>query len=373
MSADTARQIAFSQIKGIQAATARRLMERAGGVDGFFDSSTRLLWDRIGSQKSYCTDASRDALLEIGRREMEFCASSHARPLFMTSDDYPRRLLECDDAPAMLYALGDCDLNSTHVVSIVGTRRATAYGQRVAAELVEGLAAKLDGLLIVSGLAYGIDVAAHKAALQAGVLTAAVVAHGLTTIYPADHRDVAARIVKNGGAIVTEYTSKAQVHRGNFLARNRIVAGMADATVIVESEEKGGAMVTASIATAYNRDVFATPGRVTDRYSAGPLRLVATNRAAMIRNADDLISLMNWKEKDSAKAVPELPFKKSVESLGGEQRKIVDYLRTHQRATVNDMVEALGMPYAVLSARLMELEMDDMVTALPGSAYSLNI
>lgn len=367
------RKIAFSRIKGITLSQAKQMLERVGGIDGFFDSSTRLLWDKLGAQKGFCTDLSRDALLELGRREFDFHLSSHTQPIFMEDDFYPFRLLECDDAPVMLYKLGNCDLNSKHVISIVGTRCATAYGLRFTTDLVLGLAERLDNLVIVSGLAYGIDVAAHKAALQAGVPTVGVVAHGLKTIYPANHRDIAARMVKNGGAILTEYTSDAPVHRGNFLARNRIVAGLADITIIVESEEKGGAMVTASIASAYNRDVGAAPGRIYDRYSAGPLKLIVSNRASLIRNADDVVDLMNWQTSQAFNSSPELNFTKALENLDSEQQKIVEFLRINQKATANDMVAALGIPYSALSARLMEMEMDDIITALPGSAFTLNV
>ena len=373
MSTELQRQIAFSRIKNLQLKQAHEILERVGGVDGFFDSSTRDLWQKIGSQQSFCTDASRDALLKIGAAEERFCVNSHAGALFMDSDDFPKRLKECDDAPSLLYVLGNCDLNSSHVISIVGTRKATAYGQKFTTDLVNGLAERLDNPVIVSGLAYGIDVSAHKAALQAKIPTVAVVAHGLRTIYPADHRDIAARIVRSGGAILTEYPSDAPIHRGNFLARNRIVAGMSDITVIVESEEKGGAMVTASIAFAYNREVGAAPGRAIDRYSAGPNKLIVANRAALIRNADDIIELLNWTPKAAAVPQQRIQFKKTLDSLGPEQRKIIDCLRSVPRASVNDLVEATGIPYSTLSARLMELEMDDIVQALPGAAYSLNI
>lgn len=367
------RQIAFSQIKGLQADTACEILERVGGVDGFFDSSTRLLWDKIGSQRGFCSDAARDSLLAVGGAEKEFCASKNINPIFLEHDAYPTRLRECNDAPLMLYKLGACDLNARHVVSIVGTRRATPYGQRFTSELVAGLADQLDSLVIVSGLAYGIDVAAHLAALQAGVPTVGVLAHGLTTIYPADHRDIAARMVKSNGALVTEYISTAPIHRGNFLARNRIVAGMSDVTVIVESEEKGGSMVTAAIAFAYNREVCTVPARVSDRYSQGPLKLLVTNRASVIRNADDLINLLNWERKPSAVKAPQLIPAKTIESLPNDQRRIAEFLRSHHTAKINDMVTALGIPYSTLSARLMEMEMDDLIIALPGASYSLNI
>lgn len=365
------RKIAFSLIKSLQGQIALEVLERAGGVNEFFDSSTRLLWEKIGAQKGFCTDKSRDGLLKAAEEELKFVEANNVEALFITDEDYPFALRECEDAPTMLYKLGNCNLNSKHIISIVGTRKATAYGQRFCADLVGELSEKLDDIVIVSGLAYGIDVAAHRAALNSGVPTVGVVAHGLKTIYPADHRDVAARIIKNGGALLTEYISSAPIHRGNFLARNRIVAGMSGCTIIVESEEKGGAMVTASIAFAYGREVAAPPGRVTDQYSAGPLKLIKSQRASLIRNADDLIELMNWTPKSSLN--PKIEFSDNLKRLNPDQNKIVEFLRTHERSTVNDMVEALSIPYSTLSARLMELEMDDIVNALPGSAYSLNI
>lgn len=367
------RKIAFSRIKGLKPETAAAILEKTGGVDGFFDSSTRLLWDKIGSQKGFCTDNSRDALIEAGRKEAEFVESTHAHALFFEDEEYPHRLLECEDAPLMAYCLGNCDLNAKHIVSVVGTRRATAYGIRFARDLVCELAERLDSLIIVSGLAYGIDVAAHKAALECGIPTVAVVAHGLKTIYPADHRDVAARIIKNGGAILTEYISTDPVHRGNFLARNRIVAGLADCTIIVESEEKGGAMSTAATAAAYNREVMAVPGRATDRFSAGPNRLIHTNCASLIRNSDDLISLMNWQNEAKTAVAPTLDFIGPMEKLDGEQKKIVDYLRTKGNATADELTRELGIPYPRLSSMMMQLEMDDIVAALPGQAFTLTI
>lgn len=367
------RKIGFSFIKGINVASGTDLLERVGGIDAFYNAPTKTLWDKIGAQKSYCTDASRKALQELGASETAFVRKHNIETLFFTENDYPGRLRDCADAPVVLYKLGNCELNSRHIISIVGTRRATAYGQKFTNELVAELAERLEDIVIVSGLAYGIDVAAHKAALNSGIPTVGVVAHGLNTIYPAEHRDIATRMIKNGGAILSEYTSTSQIHKGNFLARNRIVAGIADATIIVESDEKGGAMVTASIAQAYNRDVFAAPGRNTDRYSRGPLKLIFSNRAALIRGADDLIELMNWTSKKPAAPMPELSFANVYENLSPEKTKIADYLRANQRATINDMVSSLDMPYSLLSARLMEMEMDDMVTALPGSAYTLNI
>lgn len=375
MNADTLlRQIAFSQVKGLDLAGARQLAGLTGGVDAFFDLPTRRLWQLIGGQKEYCSDTARAHCIDVGAAEMAFIGKNGIDALYYEDESYPRRLLECDDSPVVLYRLGKCDLNAKHVVSVVGTRRATAYGLRFTADLIAGLASRLDGLIVVSGLAYGIDVAAHRAALQADVPTVAVVAHGLRTLYPADHRDVARRIIDSGGAIVTEYVSDASVHRGNFLARNRIVAGLADALVLVESDARGGAMVTASIASAYNRDVFALPGRVTDRYSRGANALIQANKAVMLRDADDLIDAMNWQTKPQPGSQGTLDFAHDTEpELSPEMEVIVEYMRKNPTATINDIASGLAIPYRLLSARMTEMEMDDIVTALPGGIYQLNI
>lgn len=368
------RRIAFSQVKGLDLSRARQLAGLAGGVDAFFDLPARQLWQLVGTRKDYCSDTARAHCIDAAAAEIPFLEKNGVDALYYEDEAYPRRLLECDDAPALLYRLGQCDLNARHVVSVVGTRRSTAYGSRFTADLIAGLAERLDGLVVVSGLAYGIDVAAHRAALQAGVPTVAVVAHGLRTLYPADHREVARNIVDRGGAIVTEYTSSAPVHRGNFLARNRIVAGLADALVMVESDVKGGAMVTASIASAYNRDVFALPGRVTDRYSRGANALIQANKAMILRDADDLVDAMNWQVKPQPGSQGEFNFaSETLPELSPDKAAIIEHLRKHPSATVNDMAADMGLPYRQLSARLMEMEMDDLLTALPGGTYQLNI
>ena len=369
MSATDVRRLAFSMLRGMNLEVAREALSRVGSVDAFFDMPQRELWQLIGAQKAWCSDAARAEAMAKASREAYFINEKKVRALAFDDSGYPRRLLDCDDAPAMLYALGDCDLNSPHVLAVVGTRKCTAYGSRMTSELISGLAEKVDGLVIVSGLAYGIDVAAHRAALDNNVPTVAVVAHGLTTIYPADHRDVAARIVRSHGAIVTEYPSDAPTHRGNFLARNRIVAGMSVATLVVESDLRGGSMVTAAVASAYGREVLAVPGRVTDRYSAGPNGMIHDNRAALVRDADDIIDTLGWQRRPVKGEQTTLQF----DDLDAGRRQVVDFLRLHPDATINDMVEELAVPYPQLSARIMEMEMDDQLTMLPGGKYQLNM
>ncbi|MDE5555469.1 MAG: DNA-processing protein DprA [Muribaculaceae bacterium] len=251
-------------------------------------------------------------------------------------------------------------------MAIVGTRHATPYGLDFVNHFVAELAERLDNLIVVSGLAYGIDVAAHRAALDNNVPTVAVVAHGLNTIYPADHRSTAAKIVNSGGAIVTEYTSDATIHRSNFLARNRIVAGLSDAVIVVESDIKGGALATARIAAAYNREVFAVPGRTTDTYSRGCNDLIASQSASIIRSADDLIETLNWTSRPKEFTQHELAF-----DMTPEQKSIADYITSHPDHTVNDICIGLGIPFSQLSAMLFEMEMSDMLITLPGGRYAV--
>ncbi|MFG6386473.1 MAG: DNA-processing protein DprA [Muribaculaceae bacterium] len=363
------RRIAFSMAKGINYATANELCRRLGSVDRLFDAPLDEIWAAVGAKKPFADESARRALICRAEAERNFIEKNHIRTLFFTDDDYPHRLTMCDDAPAMLYSLGNCDLNSNHIISIVGTRRSTPYGNSITERIIGDLADALPSLVVVSGLAYGIDVAAHRAALACKVPTVAVVAHGLNTIYPADHRDVAARIVREGGAIVTEYPSDSAMHRGNFLARNRIVAGMSDIVLIVESDEKGGSMVTASIAQGYGREVGAIPGRTTDRYSRGPNRLIHDNAAVMIRDASDIIELMNWAVRRPEGTQNTLPFAE----ISPEAKPVVDYLRNNPDATVNEMTTYLGIPFKTLSALLMEMEMDDLIDSIPGGRFMLKV
>ncbi|MDO4318987.1 MAG: DNA-processing protein DprA [Bacteroidales bacterium] len=301
--------------------------------------------------------------------EADFVARNGIRVLVRGSERYPRRLESCADSPRVLYSLGACSLDAEHTVGIVGTRRATASGLEFTRRLVEDLAGCIDNLVVVSGLAYGIDVAAHRAALAAGVPTVAVVAHGLNMIYPADHRQTASRMIAQGGAIVTEYPSDTVVHRSNFLARNRIVAGLCDVLVVAESASHGGALVTARHAASYGRTVCAAPARWNEPSAQGCNALIAARKAELITSADDLIKVMGWKGRADAPVMPAFDF----DGLAPEVRVIVDHLRANPRDTFDDMARALSLTARDLGARLMEMEMDDMVTSLPGGLYQLNV
>lgn len=276
----------------------------------------------------------------------------------LTRDDirYPHRLAECDDAPDRLYVTGDADLNAAHVVGIVGTRHATAYGTRFTTELVAELAKTVDDLLIISGFALGIDAAAHRGAFDAGVMTVGVLAHGLDHIYPAVHTSMARDMVRSHkGALVTEYGLNAPMHKSNFLARNRIIAGLSDCVVVVESAHRGGALSTARMARIYNRDVFAVPGRVTDERSTGCNDLIANRGAHMLTSAADLCDIMGWKERRARRkqsGPPTLP----LLDLTDEETLITDAVRRLSSASAPVLARETGLPMGRLMAILMALE-----------------
>lgn len=360
-------RIAFSKIKGINFSTASRLLGMLGSPEQFFTMQPAALQASCGIDRRICDTGYRQSLLDAAEQESIYIKSKSISARFVGDDGYPRRLADCDDAPAMLYSVGPCNLNCLHSVAIVGTRHATPYGLDFVKHLVADLAATVDSLVIVSGLAYGIDVAAHRAALENGIPTVAVVAHGLNTIYPADHRDTAAHIVSQGGAIVTEYTSDSTIHRGNFLARNRIVAGLCDCTVVVESAAHGGALATARIASDYNRDVFAVPGRLSDPYSAGTNRLIASRTASLLPDADFLIQAMGW----TPAAAPANEEPRLFRPVSDEEQRLLDIVAANPTFTSADIAAALAMPYARVADMLFRMEMDDMLISIPGGRYAL--
>jgi DNA processing protein len=359
-------KLAFSMIRGVNITTAAQLLAKVGSEENFFTATDNSLKALTLLHNNVTERSYRDSVLDKAVTERAFTDSANIeRCYFNDEDNYPQRLAECNDAPAMLYKLGRANLDSKHTIAIVGTRHATAYGIDFTTRLVESLSESLDDLLIVSGLAYGIDVAAHKAALKFGIPTVGVMAQPLNTIYPADHRAIAAKMINEGGALVTEYCTSDAVHKGNFLARNRIIAGLCDATIVVESDLRGGAMATARIANAYNRDVFAVPGRVIDKYSHGCNQLIANQTANLLTCADDIIEVMGWHTKPKVGEQQQLALE-----IPQDQAEVLELIKAHPDYTVNDMVVKLGKNYAQLSDLLFQLEMADMVISLPGGRYT---
>lgn len=365
---DLTLKIAFARLHGMNVKLARTLLPRIGSERRFFECTQAQLASVLGFNARILSDAVRNPALEAARREERFVTSNSIKPLYFTDPEYPRALLDCDDAPAMLFMLGRLDLNSVRCLAIVGTRHATVYGSSFTTNLVGQIGAAVeDKVAIVSGLAYGIDVAAHTAALANGVPTVAVLAHGLNTIYPAAHRNIAAEIVSNGGALLTEYTSVEAAHKGNFPARNRIVAGMSEATFVAESDIKGGAMLTARIAGEYGRDVYALPGRVNDRFSRGCNSLIARNMAEIVTEADDFIHRLGWKMRTAEGLQEEL-----FATLNPLEQSILDFIFSNGgECRLSELQMNLGQPTGILNGTLIDMEFRGLINAVPGGRYRL--
>ena len=311
---------------------------------------------------------SREALA-FAEKELAF-VEKHGIGLYYYKDaNYPYRLAQCVDAPLLMYAKGNVNVDTKHVLSIVGTRMPSERGKDWCRRLVLDLAAKVPDLTIVSGLAYGIDVVAHKAALEAGIPTVIIPAHGLDRIYPSVHRQVAIQSLDKGG-ILTEYACGTEPERFNFVARNRIVAGLADALVVVESKKKGGSLITADMAIDYGRDVFALPGRSDDECSAGCNDLIKRNRAQLIENADDLIAAMQWEEVKSK--VLQTTMLEMLANLSPTQERLVALLREVEDGLhINQIVMETQMSYGAVSADLVMLELEDIVKSMPGGMWRI--
>lgn len=363
----TVYDIALSMTPGIGNATCRRLMELCPSAEELFAMSRSQLTELFGDHKDIINAIVQRTAMPRAEQEMNHMANTGVKALFFTEEAYPQRLNreECSDSPALIYVLGDADLNNERSVSIVGTRRATAHGRENTDRIVQQLTAY--NTTIVSGLAYGIDTAAHTAALEHGLPTVAVLGHGLDRIYPPQNRPLAARILHNGGALVTEYPSGTAINPRYFPARNRIIAALGDATVVVEASEKGGALITAAIAGSYHRDVFAVPGRLNDTYSTGTNNLIATNRACLMRKADDIALQMGWPVAGQQLTLAE----EAQQKLTPDEERIAELLRKNLTLTLDEMVDRSGMPMPKVASLLFNLEMRKVVRALPGRMYEL--
>ncbi len=361
-----AYKIAISLIPGIGSVTARNLIAYIGSVEGVFQEKEKTLMKIPGVGEVNAKKVVRQNVLERAKREVDFILRNRIKTFFYLDENYPARLKNCSDAPIMLYFRGNANLNEQRIISVVGTRNATNYGKELCDELIRSFSQRNYPLLVVSGLAYGIDVHAHKACLKYEVPTVGVFAHGLDTIYPALHAPIASKMLEKGG-LITDFISETKIDRQNFLRRNRIIAGLADATIIVESAEKGGALVTADIANSYNRDVFAFPGRSNDPFSRGCNKLIKMNEAALIENQLDIEKAMSWDVKISAvRAVQTSLF---VE-LTTDEQKLVDLLKGGDRF-VDEITIETQLQMSRVSALLLGLEFKGLVVSLPGKMYRL--
>jgi DNA processing protein len=360
--------LALSRVQATQLAVIHQLIEEVG--------SAKELIENAGHIRDILPDAGPrlgellgdESLVELAEKEMEFIEKNNIRLICKGDKDYPYRLAECNDAPLVLHSMGNADLNAKHIVSIVGTRHASEYGKSVCENFVADLAKFVPDTLIISGLAYGIDVCAHRAALKAGLPTVGVLAHGLDRIYPTSHRSTAKSMLENGG-LLTEFMSRTEPLKQFFVQRNRIVAGIADATVVIESASKGGSLITASLAQGYDRDCFAFPGRINDQYSQGCNELVSRNRAALITSAYDFVEAMNWETATKKKSAEDLQTELFPE-MSEEETTVMTALRENSDGLqVNQMVVQLNIPINKLLPLLFEMEMKGYVKAIAGGRY----
>lgn len=358
-------KIGLNLIPGIGPVNARKLVDYFGSPEGVFKASKKNLLGIPQVQRNLHELIHQDGLLKRAEQEIEFTRKYQIRTYFYLDDDYPQRLKHCEDAPVMLFQKGTCDLDGSRIISIVGTRRATQRGRDACEQLIGDLSSHHPGTIIVSGLAHGIDVASHKSALAHNLPTVAVLGHGFNTIYPAIHRNIAKEIIQTG-ALLTEFLHDEKPEKGHFVQRNRIIAGLADATIVVESGIKGGALITADLANSYNRDVFAFPGRPGDTWSKGCNRLIASNKAALIENIQDLEYIMGWEsDKKTTGAIQQELF----QSLNPDEQDMVGMLKNEGELTIDQLSVKSGRPVSQVSAMLLNLEFKGVVKSMPGKVY----
>lgn len=312
-----------------------------------------------------------DEPLHRAEIELQWDLENGVMPLCMNDENYPQRLRQCDDAPLMLFYKGNINLNQRRVICVVGTRRNTVYGEDLIRRFMRELRQLCPQLLVVSGLAYGVDIIAHRQALQNGYPTVGVLAHGVDYLYPARHKQTADEMVKKGG-LLTEFLTQTNADKVNFVRRNRIVAGISDACVVVESAAHGGGLITASLARTYNREVFAFPGNVGSQYSEGCNNLIRDNVAGLISNADDFVKSMNWDDDVKLQRAQQVGIERQLfPDLSTEERKVVSALKKHNDLQINMLSVQADIPIAHLTAILFSLEMKGVLKALPGGMYHL--
>lgn len=358
-------QLALTLVPYIGDVHAKVLVQHFGDATSIFKAKQSSLEkiEGIGEVRARAIKSFDD--FHVAETELRFIEKYKISPLFLTDAAYPKRLLNCYDSPTLLFYRGTADLTASKVVAIVGTRSNTDYGKAFTEKLVSDLAAQ--NIVIVSGLAYGIDAIAHKAAIKHALPTVGVVGHGLNKIYPAQHAALAKEMIAAGGGILTEFFHNIKPDKHNFPLRNRIVAGMSDATVVVETAIKGGSMITAKLADGYNRDVFAAPGRTTDKASAGCNHLIKYNKAILLTDAEELLDVLGWKEKKAA-------VKKQRElfiELTPDEKVIIGLLQTKETAHIDEINTNSGLSSSSVASAILSLELQGVVQSKPGKLYKL--
>jgi DNA processing protein len=364
MNKDLLYQIALTLVPNIGDVRAKALIETFGDAESIFKTSKKNLENIEGIGTIAANSIKQFADFKVCEDEIKFIEKSKIIPLFITDENYPQRLLNCYDSPTLLYYKGNANLNAAKIISIVGTRSNSDYGKNVCDKIIEDLAEQ--NVLIISGLAFGIDTIAHKASLKNKLKTVGVMAHGLDKVYPAQNKTLAIEMLSQGG-MLTDFMSGTNPDRQNFPRRNRIVAGICDALIVIESSAKGGSLITAELANSYNKDVFAIPGRVSDSRSEGCNYLIRNNKALLITSADDLLHIMNWKE--APKKVKQQ--RELFIELTPDEKIIIDILKDRENIQIDELYFKSGLSSSAVAQALLMLEMQGVVASLPGKVFKL--
>ena len=369
---ETLYAVALTRINYFNVATSLQLYRKLGSATNIMEHRhdiRAVLPDatpRLIKALKDISDAMRRA-----EKELEFDENHRIKPLVFNDDDYPQRLRECEDAPLVVYYRGTADLNKQRIISVVGTRHCTVYGQEIISKFISQLKELCPDVLVVSGLAYGVDIQAHRNALKNGFETVGVLAHGLDYLYPTAHRDTATEMLKQGG-LLTEFMTSTNADKINFVRRNRIIAGTADATIVVESAAHGGGLITADIANSYGREVFAFPGNIGMPYSEGCNNLIRDNKAALITSAEDFIKTMGWEQDAKLKKAREKGIERQMfPELTDDETRIVNTLQHTNDLQANIISVKCGLPISTVASTLFNLELKGIVRLYAGGVYHL--
>lgn len=355
--------LALLKVEGVGDIVAKKLIHHCGSAENVFSAKKKQLFAIDGVGEMLFKNLQNTAVFDLAKSEMDFIENENIDFTFYQDENYPERLKHCIDGPAVLFQSGTIDLQHRKLISIVGTRQVTSYGADFTRKLIEDLAPL--NPVIVSGFAYGVDIVAHQTAIDCGLQTIGVLAHGLNQVYPKIHKKYIAKMEQNGG-FLTEFWSSSSPERENFIKRNRIVAGMTEATIVIESAEKGGSLITANIANDYNRDVFAVPGRSSDKYSQGCNNLIKTQRANLLTSAADIVYMLNWElEEKNSKPIQ----KQLFISLDSEEQKIYDFLQKNGKELLDIIALECEFPIFKISSLLLNMELKGVIRPLPGKLF----
>jgi len=354
--------LALLKVEGVGDIIAKKLLTHCGSASEIFKSKTSQLSTIDGIGSVLLKNLKEKTVFQKAEQEIKFINSNHIDVSYFLEDTYPERLKHCIDGPVLLFSSGNIDFKNRKAISIVGTRQITSNGTEFCKKLIADLA--LLNPIIVSGFAYGVDIVAHQAALEHNLQTIGVLAHGLNQIYPKTHKKYVSKIEENGG-FMTEFWSSSNPEKENFVKRNRIVAGISEATIVIESADKGGSLITATMANDYNRDVFAVPGRTTDKYSQGCNTLIKTQKANLLSGAADLIYMLNWDIEKETKPVQ----KQLFVSLDEDEQKIYNYLQKSGKELLDTIALKCDFPIYKISGILLNMELKGVIRPLPGKLF----